>query len=170
MHQHQNSIDLLSGYHTTVGLLGGGKYGDNSFNTTSGFPPWLAMPPGSEPFDYVQNVIIPVALGTTSTIFSFTVENGYDGVIKRFYHNYLGAAFVEGSGDLIWSITADGRPIKNFGAMLTSMGNSATPRVSDGIRVFAGQTISYNILHAANPLLTDQVVASLAGYFYPRQS
>lgn len=165
---NSNTVDLLTGYATTQALLGDGQYGDKSFNTPGGVPPWMVPPPGFEPFDYTNNIIIGV-VGITTTILNFVVDNGWDGVIKRFYHNYLGTAFLEGSGDLVWSILADGRPIKNFGAITTSMGNAATPRLTDGIRIYAGQTITYTCNHAANVVLTDQVVASLAGYFYPRQ-
>jgi hypothetical protein len=168
---NQDTLDLQSLYAQTCKVLGAGAaFGTQNLtenDLTGGMPPWVIPPVGADPYDETAVATIGV-VGTTTTILSFLVPYGYDGVIKRFYHNYLGSGYLDGSGDLVWRILADGRPIKNFGNILTQMGNASTPRLIDGIRIFAGQTITYVVLHAANPLLTDACTASLAGYFYPR--
>jgi hypothetical protein len=168
---NQETSDLQSMYSSSVKALGAGAaFGALSLSEndlTGGMPPWIVPPTGADPFDETAVATIGV-VGTTTTILSFLVPYGYDGVIKRFYHNYLGSGYVDGSGSLVWRILADGRPIKNFGNILTQMGNASTPRLTDGIRIFTGQTISYVVLHASDVLLTDAVTCSLAGYYFPR--
>jgi hypothetical protein len=168
---NQDTLDLQATYTQTCKVLGEGKafaaLSTIEGDISGGMPPWVIPPAGADPFD-ATNVVNIGVVGTTTTILTLVVPYGYDGVIKRFYHTYLGAGLIDGNGDLVWRILADGRPIKNFGNILTQMGNAITPRLTDGIRVFAGQTITYVVSHAANPLLTDMVTASLAGYFYPR--
>lgn len=168
---NSDSIDLNATYANTKALLGEGaifaQLAKDSQNTTGGMPPWVIPPTGADPFDATGVATIGV-VGDTVTILSLLVPYGYDGVIKRFYHNYIGSGFVDGSGNLIWRILADGRPIKNFGNIITQMGNAVTPRLTDGIRIYSGQLITYIVYHAADALLTDACSASLAGYFYPR--
>ena len=168
---NQDTLDLQSIYAQTCGSLGGGAaFGAQALSEsdlTGGMPPWVVPPVGSDPFDATGVATVDV-VGGQVTILTLLVPYGYDGVIKRFYHNYLGAGYVDGSGTLIWRILADGRPIKNFGNIITQMGNAFTPRVTDGIRIFTGQTITYIVYHASDGILTDNCAASLAGYFYPR--
>ena len=168
---NQDTLDLQSIYARSIKVLGAGAaFGAQSLaenDLTGGMPPWIVPPSGADPFDETAVATIG-AIGAIVTIVSFPVPYGYDGVIKRFYNNYIGSNYVDGSGDLVWRILADGRPIKNFGNIITQMGSANTPRLTDGIRVYSGQVITYVVLHAANGLLTDQSSASLAGYFYPR--
>jgi hypothetical protein len=168
---NQDTIDLQAIYGQTVKVLGQGavfaQLSQIEGDTSGGMPPWVIPPAGADPFD-ASNVVQIGVIGTTTTILSLLVPYGYDGVIKRFYHNYLGSGLVDGNGDVIWRMLADGRPIKNFGNILTQMGSANTPRLTDGIRIFSGQLITYVVYHANNALLTDLVTASLAGYFYPR--
>jgi hypothetical protein len=168
---NQDTLDLQSIYSQTQAVLGqGAAFGAQSLSEsdlTGGMPPWIIPPAGADPFD--ATAVVNVGLvGVDATILTLLVPYGYDGVIKRFYHNYLGAGYMEGSGDLVWRILADGRPIKNFGNILTQMGSPTTPRVTDGIRIFTGQSITYVVSHPANVILTDACTASLAGYYYPR--
>jgi hypothetical protein len=168
---NQDTIDLQATYAQSVKVLGQGavfaQLSQIEGDTSGGMPPWVIPPAGADPFD-ASNVVQIGVIGTTTTILSLLVPYGYDGVIKRFYHNYLGSGLVDGNGDVIWRMLADGRPIKNFGNILTQMGSANTPRLTDGIRIFSGQLITYVIYHSANALLTDLVTSSLAGYFYPR--
>ncbi len=170
---NQDTLDLQATFAQTVKVLGKGAafaaLSDIEGDTSGGMPPWVIPPAGADPFDDT-NVVTIGAVGSVTTILTMVVPYGYDGVIKRFYHNYLGAGLVDGNGDLVWRMLADGRPIKNFGNILTQMGNPSTPRLTDGIRVFSGQTITYVVSHVANVLLTDNVTACLAGYFYPRSA
>lgn len=128
--------------------------------------PWIVPPSGFLSFD--ENNAIPVpAIGTTATILSFQVPDGFDGIIKRISQNYLGGGFSDGSGDLIWRITLDGRPVKNYSNMIVQLGATATPREISGIRIQSGQIVGYTVTHVNNPL-PDNTVATAGGWYYPR--
>lgn len=130
--------------------------------------PWLIPPPGHLPFVEVGNIQIPT-IGNSATVLRIEVPVGYDGVIRRLANNYLGGGFVSGSGDIVWQLLADGRPIRNFESITSELGNSSTPLTVDAIRIYSGQVIEYVVTHVANAALGDLVQCQLSGYYYPVQ-
>lgn len=136
------------------------------------FPPWVGwMPPGSQPFD-VQGVIATPAIGAGATvILSLQVPSGMDGVIRRLSHNLLGPGFVQASGDVLWGITVDNAPVKNYAAISTEFGSNgvqgAGPRDTDGILAKSGQVYRYTVTNVAYAAGGTQILATIGGYFYP---
>lgn len=132
-------------------------------------PPWVEAPPGRVPIDFFGTVAMPL-VGAQAVILTFPVPEGYDGVITDYALNYTGAGFVNGSGDLVWQILANGRPIRNFSNITAQKGSEQFPRkISSGIPIYSGQIITVIIQHVANVALGAAVTASLLGYLYPRQ-
>ncbi len=168
-----NALDFLTSQQV-ISLSGGQLAIGTDSNLNSGgistVPPWIQPPVGFSSFDQQGVVAMPAAPNGVATILTFTVPSGYDGVIKRLSHNATGGGFVQGSGDLSWMITLDGRPVKNYSNMLTELGTTQIPRFTDGIQIYSNQVVSYIITHIANVALAGSSIATLAGYYYPRQS
>ena len=132
-------------------------------------PPWIEAPAGRVPIDFFGTVAMPV-VGAQAVVLTFPVPEGYDGVVSDYALNYTGAGFVNGSGDLVWQILANGRPIRNFSNITAQKGSEQFPRkISSGIPIASGQIITVVIQHVANVALGAAVTASLLGYLYPRQ-
>lgn len=171
MGDYGNALDFITSQQVQQLQGGGLDTGNNAADTASylTLPPWIQAPPGFSAFDYPGAIVCP-NVGVTAIIFAFTVPEGYDGVIKRLSHNYTGGGFVQGSGDFIWSITIDSRPAKNYNNMVTEYGTTQIARETDGIQIYSGQTIAYQVNHVSNPAfgVGTYLIATLAGYYYPR--
>ena len=129
--------------------------------------PWISPPHGSIPF-YPKTQIAMPAIGTEATILTLVVPNGQDGAIQKFSMNYVGGGFVNGSGDLVWKILADGRALRNANNIISEMGTQDQPfELSATIRIYSGQTITVAVRHVANGALNQPVLALLEGWFYP---
>jgi hypothetical protein len=129
--------------------------------------PWIYPPASYQAFDYQGAIAMPTAGSGDTNVFSFPVPFGWRGVIKRISCNITGGGFNQGSGDILWRITADGRAIKGYDQILTELGSIQFPRPTDGILVYSNQLIALvtnnvNIVAAA-----VFVLGSLAGYFWP---
>jgi hypothetical protein len=131
--------------------------------------PWINPPDGSVPYDAADSQPLP-AVGSTVVIVSFTVPDGYDGVINAYSWNFVGGGFTEASGDIIAQVLRGSAAIRNYDNIKVQKGTVGIPRNISPIRVFSKQVISIVINHAANALLNGDVVGSLVGYFYPSKS
>jgi len=129
-------------------------------------PPWYYPPPKFQSFDK-QGVVPTPAIGTTVPIFSLQVPQGYASVARRLSINIIGPGFVQGSGSLVFSITVDNAPYKNYASILTEFGSPQIPRDTDGILANSGQVYRVNVLNVSYAALGTNVVASLGGWFYP---
>lgn len=132
----------------------------------------FGMPEGFLSFDEQGTALIGVVnAALVVPVVVFPVPRGYDGLIQRIHCSFTAGGFVDGSGDLIWRIWADGRPIRNYSNILFEQGSAQTPKTISGIRIFSGQVIMLSVTHAANNAYgpTDSTTASLAGYYYPRK-
>ena len=130
--------------------------------------PWIQEPPGAIPFDEQGAITLPAAPepGVNIPVVLFKVPQGFDGVIEWISNNVSDPTFVDGSGDLIWGILINGRPVRNFGVILVQKGTPAQGRRISPIRLFSGDVVSYVVQFAAGTV-TGQVICSLSGYFYP---
>jgi len=128
--------------------------------------PWIDEPSGSDPFDQQMGINLPVAAGDT-VVGSLFCPVGYDGVIKSVSNNVNFGGFVQFSGDIVWRLLIDGRPVRNFENILSEKGSITQPRTISPIRIYSGQTAQWIVNHVANGLLSGQVICSLGGYFYP---
>jgi hypothetical protein len=139
-------------------------------------------PGGSLAFNPSGQVVLPTAASGDNTIFQFTVPVGYDGIILGQFHGYyrrpfagiLPPAFIEGSGDIVWRISANGRFLRDCGNMLVSLGTiqSQSP-VAGGLQLRSQDLVKYvvNAPNTSGTLAPGQgsIVAGLHGYFWPRK-
>lgn len=136
--------------------------------------PWTKFPPGGQSFQFQQEIPTPGISNNFSSVINVNgaggilVPVGYDGCINMYSANYTGGGFVDGSGDLIWQITQNGQPIKNFENILTERGDPNQPIPVNTIKIYSGQLIQFLVAHPANPALSiGYIICSLGGYFYP---
>ena len=136
--------------------------------------PWTKQPPNSRPFDFQQEISTPAVDTIFHNVININNENcilvpvGYDGVINSYSCNFTGGGFVDGSGDLVWRITRNGNPIKNFEFILTERGDPNQPIKVNDIRIYSGDRVQFLINHANNPALSiGYIICDLGGYFYP---
>jgi hypothetical protein len=144
-------------------MSGSGGYGGDMIA-----PPWVEPPQSFLSFDELGKVALPVVAAPDATIVSLLVPDGYDGVIKTLSLNFVGGGFVQGSGDIIWRLLADGQAIRNYSNITSEKGSPEQPRaISGGIRIFSGQLITAVVNHTADVTLAGDVMASIGGWFYP---
>lgn len=129
--------------------------------------PWIDEPSGSVSFDEQGGITLGVVGTGPQVVLTFIVPNGFDGVIKNLSNNVNFGGFVQFSGDLIWRLKQNGRPIKNYSNILAEKGTTQAPRIVSPIRIYSGDIITWEIEHVANPLLAGQIICSLGGYTYP---
>ena len=137
--------------------------------TTTVRRPWLEAPEGAVPFDPQISIALP-GVGTTATIVTLTVPDGYDGVINAYSWNFTGGGFVQGSGDLVVQVLRNGAAVRNYDNILVEKGSIQQPRNISPLRIYSGQVISLVINHAANALLNGNIIGCFSGYFYPSAS
>ena len=158
---HNGLLDSLNPYNNASG----GGIGGNGLSTV---PPWVEPPPNYQPVDEVGIATVPVAPSADTEVVFVVIPVGSDGTINTYSCNYLGGGFVDGSGDLIWRITIDGQPVRNFSNIKTERGSSAQPRViPGGLRVYSGQRVALVVNHPSNAALTEQTSGNLGGWTYP---
>jgi hypothetical protein len=129
--------------------------------------PWIDEPSGSDPFDQQMGIVLPIVGAGDVIVGSLVCPDGNDGVIKGVSCNVNFGGFVQFSGDIVWRLEIDGRPVKNFDNIISEKGTINFPRLISPIRIYSGQTATWIVNHEANGLLAGQVVCSLSGYFYP---
>lgn len=132
--------------------------------------PWIDEPSGSIPIDAQNGLALPIVGDPEGVVLAYTVPDGYDGVIKFISNNVTFGGFVQFSGDIIWRITANARPIRNFEEIKNERGSIAQGRIVSPIRIYSGQVIRYLVNHIANGALAGQVICSFNGYIYPSRS
>jgi len=141
---------------------------DYSQVTTVTPEPWGNYPTGRLPYDQGGAIDLP-AVGTESTILTFQVPTGYDGVATWYSLNFTGGGFEQGSGDIVWRIYRNNVAERNFENILTERGSLQVPRPIANLQLFSRDLIKITVTHAANVLLNGKVVGSIAGYYYPNQ-
>lgn len=158
---HNGLLDSLNPYNNASGNGTGG----NGLVTV---PPWVEPPPNYQPIDEQSLIAVPAAPSVDTEVVVVVIPVGSDGTINTYSCNYIGGGFVDGSGDLIWRITIDGQPIRNFSNIKTERGSPSQPRtIPGGIRVYSGQRVAVVVNHASNGALTENVSANLGGWTYP---
>jgi hypothetical protein len=129
--------------------------------------PWVSEPMGSVPFDEQGSYTFTGTAhpGVNTPVLTVKCPNGFDGVIRWISNNLVVAAAVP-SGNVIWQIQINGRPVRNFGAITQEKGTIAQGRQISPIRIFSGDVVAYTIQEAVGGLSGSSVV-SLSGYFFP---
>jgi hypothetical protein len=124
--------------------------------------PWLQEPPGAVSFDE-QNGVAVAAGQLNVTVLEMTVPQGFDGVINYLSNNAAG--FTDFSGDLVWQILINNKPVRNFQNIRAQKGTVQQGRAVSPIRIFSGDVIDYTV--SSPNAFAGTVICSLNGYFYP---
>lgn len=129
---------------------------------------WVNEPPGSVSFDEESGLTLPAAPnpGVYQPVLKMVVPQGYDGVINYISNTVTDPTFVDGSGELIWQITINNRPVRNYGNILVQKGTVAQGRKISPIRVFSGDVVAYTVQYTGGTV-TGRTICSLSGYYYP---
>ena len=151
--------------------------------------PWIAMPAEGRRFKPIGILAVPGNAGfdglDTQVPFNTQSGNeivpvGYDGVITDIVCGIeagtggSGSGFVEGSGDLIWRLSASGRFLRDHGNILTSLGSltSPSPVPRGGIRVWSEDILQFFVAFAPGADVrinsSSRIVVSITGWYYPR--
>jgi hypothetical protein len=129
-------------------------------------PAHLFMPADGVSFDQATYVPLP-GVGSTSVIVSFTVPDGFHGVINRLANVYVGTGFVEGSGAIVWQILTNGAVVRNYDNIVASLGSVAQPSTLTGILLKEGQIVQLQIQNVSLAVGGAQSGGRLGGWFYP---
>jgi hypothetical protein len=130
--------------------------------------PWIDPPSGALMFDPQGSIVLPNPPPSADTIvLTYPVPLGYDGVINYLSCNFTGGGFVQGSGDLIWRILINQKPLLNFNSITSEKGTPQQGRHIGYIRVYSGDVLQWVVNHASNPALNGNVICSFTGYIYP---
>jgi hypothetical protein len=134
---------------------------------------WVDQTYGTIVFNPQGAIPLPAPSSGDTVIFQFLVPIGYDGMILGQY-NTLTAGFAQGSGDIVWRISAAGRYLKDRGNILVSIG---TPQrlypVPGGLQLRSGNLVQFIVSapNAGGSLPAPgaaNVLAGLHGVFWPR--
>ena len=137
---------------------------EKAFVVTS---PFVEMPPDGIPFNELGWATIGAKGGAPALVVQFVVPMGNNGVIRCLGNEYLGAEFVEGTGNVQWQIWADGEPITNFQNILGSLGSPSSPSETAPLRIYEQQTISFVMYNVGIAAAGQLLGARLSGWYYP---
>lgn len=144
------------------------------------FPPWVKMPKEGRRFKPIKTLLVSTAIpftGLDVNVLTERVPYGYDGVIEDIVCEVLADAatgFTEGSGDITWRLSADGRYLRDEGNLTVTVGSLTTPSPipRGNLRVFSGNKLEFDVAFAVgaearlNP--DARIVCSITGWYYPR--
>jgi hypothetical protein len=130
--------------------------------------PWIDPPDGSIPIDVQFGIALPgLGFGLIEVV-SFRVPEGFDAVINGYNTNFTGGGFVNFSGEIIWQMQIDGRPVEGLEIIQNQRGTVEFPRKVSPFRVKTGQLLQFFVNHVANVALNGQTICGFWGYRYPR--
>jgi hypothetical protein len=140
--------------------------------------PWITQPDGGRAFSpQALALVSSITPGTSTTVLSIETPFGYDGVINYVIANILPTAsgatnFTEGSGDITWNLTANGRHLRDWGQVLINRGSAIDPSPipNGGLRIYSRNLIQMNVTLAIGNSLNpnSNLLAMIMGWFYPR--
>lgn len=133
-------------------------------------PPWSETPSGGQPFTFLNAAAVSLpAIGSSVTVVTFQVPRRKNGVIEFVANQFVGGGWTEGTGDLIWRITADGVPIQGYDAMIASIGSLSNPGWlgSRPIRIYENQVIALVVTNVAVVAAGQPLLGLFRGGFWP---
>lgn len=136
-------------------------------------PPFIDAPGFANRFQRVQAIPLPADDGTDNAVITWRVPPGWNGMLVAHAHQFTGAGFREGSGDLTWRVQRDYGYFRDLGAMTESIGDPSVPYQLEGAgyRIHSNQTLTYvvNVAVGAAAVLDPNglIVCFLAGWIYP---
>lgn len=132
--------------------------------------PFNIPPEGNAPFNPMGAVAGVGTTGTTVTILSVRVPNGWDGIIKELMTGYTGTNFTQGSGNLSFGLRINGMFVMNYENILFTIGDMQNGmKILPGIIVKSGQLIELVCTVGAGfiPQNSSQLTGGWTGYYYP---
>ncbi len=136
-------------------------------------PHWNWMPRSGQSYTEPGWIALPAATNDStvdgSTIVTFTVPPGMNGVVDRIAMQFIGAGFTDGSGSLIWRILQNGQAVPNYGAILGSLGSVSNPQQIAPIILVEGDVVELTIDNVNLPGGAGEVTGLLGGWFYPKE-
>ena len=141
--------------------------------------PWVAMPKEGRQFKPIAYLAVPAPpfTGANLPVLAVFVPFGYDGVISDVVFNITApgaTGFIDGSGDITWRLSADGRYLRDLGNVQTAIGSLITPSPvpRGGLRVYSRDKllVTAAFTPGAEPKINPsaRIVVSITGWFYPR--
>lgn len=142
--------------------------------TDDRYPPWDFMPSDGRRLNIPKSVTLP-ATNVDTTILTYVVPVGYDGIIAQAVFQFTGQGFQQGSGDLIFRVAINDYYAYTYGNMSVSFGSLQNPNPAvegGGIRIISGQVIQLIVRRpnaGLDPLTpsTAQVIGAVTGWIYP---
>lgn len=139
-------------------------------------PPWVKMPGQGKRFGHNSSLSLGLgqvpADGLDHLVQSFLVPYGYDGVIAAPLNSYTGQGFEEGSGVLTWRIKLNQRYVKDYGNIITSLGDPKFPwyNANSQILLLSGQLVQYFVNRQLGDVSLNggRIICGLWGWFWPR--
>ena len=135
--------------------------------------PWQEPPPQSDRI-FEESAPVLGAVGVTVTGLDFTIPPGYDAIFDQLaaVDVQLGSAYQPGSGDIVWRLLVDARPVEGFFDFANPQGSAARMRELPkmGVEALSGQRVLFQVRHIATAGITgDLIRVALGGYQYPSQ-
>lgn len=150
--------------------------------------PWVEQPDGGRAFSPIGTMLVSdFTLDTETIVLSIEIPFGYDGVINYAVANVLPSPsatsnFTEGSGQIIWRLTANdltdfgggaARHLRDWGNVTVSRGSMTDPSPipNGGLRVYSRNLVKFTAtLSSTTPSLNPgaTILTSIMGWIYPR--
>src|SRR6201981_4203237 len=89
-------------------------------------PSWIFPSVNSLAYDNTGDIALP-AIGVESTVLTFTVPRGHNGVIKEIANAFIGGGFTDGSGGIVWRGLQKNSAIRGQKQNIASPGAGAAP-------------------------------------------
>lgn len=141
--------------------------------------PWISMPAEGRRFKPIgildaPDLTNPANLNVPFTVLSEYCPLGYNGVITDVVLTWSGTGFVEGSGDLVWRVSADNRYLRDYGNVQTSLGSltypSPVPR--GGLVIMSRNLVKVDVEFGTNSgaslSASGKVIVSITGWWWAR--
>ena len=155
------------------------------------FPPMCIMPKGLDPyqmpwdeeagflpkecvpFNRTGGVLTPTTAAGDTTILSFRVPEGYDGLLSGLFWGYSGTGFAQGSGDLLFRIKRNLVYLKDLSNVPFLLGSSKLPvAMTQGAFLLSGQLVSLIVnvpnLSGSIQIGSSTIFGGLLGFWWPR--
>jgi hypothetical protein len=133
--------------------------------------PWIESPPDAQPFDF-PSVIPTPAVGVPTAVLTVPVPVGWDGCLLGLANVYLGPGALDYSiPSIVWRIFIDQRQVNGYNNIITQFGETSFPRPISPLRVFTGQTLTYQVTvnDPALPGPGSFIYANFTGRFWPHR-
>jgi hypothetical protein len=139
-------------------------------------PVWLKRPADGIPFDKFGAILLPAVSGAFTTIFSFTVPQGYNAILTHIANATDDPAYNNGDGSILWAIAKNLVPggtlyFPDYAKINVELGTTQIPSPIEELSATELDIIALQVMNVSNttsPALP--VVGRIVGYFYPKEA